>query len=145
MPPGPTPHRTWTIAALALMLLAGGSAPRAEQAPPAAIVTADAAEPPSLPAIGKWMFGPDGSIAHWLGQVYQGKRLHEPINVILIDAAATSADHARERLLGAAAAAGYPVRFGHSAGYRGFIGGDLYGQLPQARDDAFSNRLFEES
>ena len=91
------------------------------------------------------MFGPDGVIAHWLGQTYEGKHLHEPINVILVDAGATSADHARERFLAATAAAGYPVRFGHSTGYRGFIGGDRYAQLPQGRDDAFSNRLFEES
>jgi hypothetical protein len=91
------------------------------------------------------MMGADGSIAHWLGQVYDGKRLHEPINVILTDTAATSADHARERFLAATAAAGYPVRFGHSTGYRGFIGGDVYSQLPQGRDDALSNRLFEES
>ena len=57
------------------------------------------ANPPGLPAIGKWMI----------------------------------------------AAAGYPVRFGHSTGYRGLIGGDLHGQLPQGRDDAFADRIFEES
>jgi hypothetical protein len=74
-----------------------------------------------------------------------GKRLHEPINVILIDDGASSAEAAKERLIAAAAAAGFSVRFGHSAGYRGVIGGLLYDQLPQGRDEAFSNRLFEES
>ena len=37
------------------------------------------------------------------------------------------------------------MRIGHSTGYHGFIAGTLYGQLPQGRDDAFSNRIFEES
>ena len=136
----------WVIAvALWLTLATGASVAHAEQAAPAAPSNADVADPPGLPAIGKWMIARDGSVAHWLGQIYLGKRLHEPINVILIDAAATSAEHATERLVNAAAAAGYPVRFGHSAGYRGFIGGEVYAQLPQGRDDAFSNRLFEET
>ncbi len=122
-----------------------GTPASAQQTAPPAITPTDIAHPPDLPAIGKWMIARDGSIAHWLGQVYQGKHLHEPINVILIDAVAASAQEATARLLAAAAAAGYPVRFGHSAGYRGFIGGDTYAQLPAGRDDAFSNRLFEES
>ena len=66
-------------------------------------------------------------------------------NVILVDEGATSADHAKQRLVAASAAAGFPVRLGHSTGYHGFIGGMLYGQLPHGRDDAFSNRIFEES
>jgi hypothetical protein len=103
------------------------------------------ANPPGLPAIGRWMIARDGTIAHWLGEIVDGKRLHEPINVILIDEGAASADDARQRLIAAAAAAGFPVRFGHSTGYHGFIGGALYSQLPQGRDDAFSNRIFEES
>ena len=65
--------------------------------------------------------------------------------MILIDEGAASADDARQRLIAAAAEAGFPVRFGHSTGYHGFIGDALYGQLPQGRDDAFSNRIFEES
>jgi hypothetical protein len=89
------------------------------------------------------MIDRDGTVAHWLGEIYQGKHLHEPINVILVDAGATSADHARQRLVQAATAAGYPVRFGHSGGYHGYIAGELYAQLPAGRDDAFSNRVFE--
>ena len=140
-----TSRPLWIIAALLLALAASLGALHAQQSTPAVIADAEVAAPSGLPAIGKWMVGPDGAIAHWLGQTYEGKHLHEPINVILVDAGATSADHARERFLAATAAAGYPVRFGHSAGYRGFIGGDRYTQLPQGRDDAFSNRLFEES
>ena len=91
------------------------------------------------------MIDSQGTIAHWLGEILDGKRLYEPINVILIDANAASDADATRRLIAAAAAAGYPVRFGHSTGYRGLIGVDLYSQLPQGRDDAFSDRLFEES
>jgi len=127
--------------ALALALLAAARGALCAQG----IDEADIAHPPGLPPVGKWMIAHDGSIAHWLGQFYQGKHLHEPINVILIDAGATSPDAARARFLAATAAAGYPVRFGHSAGYRGLIGGDTYAQMPAGRDDAFSNALFEES
>lgn len=109
------------------------------------IPPADIATPPDLPSIGKWMIAKDGSVAHWLGELVDGKKLHEPINVILIDASATSPEQARLNLIAAAKKAGYPVRFGHSTGYRGFIGGTTYSQLPQGRDDAFSNRIFEET
>ena len=103
------------------------------------------ASPPGLPAVGRWMIARDGTIAHWLGVIVDGKHLHEPINVILIDEGAATPEDAKRRLTEAAAAAGFPVRFGHSTGYHGFIGGTLYGQLPQGHDDAFSNRIFEES
>lgn len=63
--------------------------------------------------------------------------------MILVDAAADGADDARRRLVAAAQAAGYPVRFGHSAGYRALIGSQLYPQLPAGRDEAFSNHIFE--
>ncbi len=112
---------------------------------PASLPAAEIAHPPGLPPMGKWMFDHDGTIAHWLGQIVDGKKLHEPINVILVDASSSSPDEARTKLTAASKAAGYPVRFGHSAGYRGFIGADLYSQLPQGRDDAFSNHIFEET
>ena len=134
-----------TLAVMATALHAQPSAPgRGGQPAGSALVTdADVAKPNGLPAIGKWMIDRDGTVAHWLGEIYQGKHLHEPINVILIDAGANGADDARQRLVQAATAAGYPIRFGHSAGYRGYIAGELYAQLPAGRDDAFSNRVFE--
>ncbi len=107
------------------------------------ITAADIVTPPGLPSIGKWMVARDGTIAHWLGGFYEGKHLREPVNVILVDTAATSPEDAKQRLIAAASAAGYPVRFGHSTGYRALIGGELYDQLPAGRDDAFSNRIFE--
>ena len=105
----------------------------------------DVATPEGLPAIGKWMLTAKGVPSDWLGEIYRGKNLREPINVIIIDEAASSAEDAKTRLLAAAARAGYPVRFGHSTGYQGFIGGQLHAQLPQGRDDAFSNEVFEVS
>lgn len=111
--------------------------------PPGSAAPGDVARPPGLPAIGKWMIASDGSVAHWLNEVYEGKRLREPINIVLVDAAAKSAQEARQRLVAAASAAGYPVRFGHSTGYRAIIGEALHPQLPEGRDDAFSNRVFE--
>jgi hypothetical protein len=132
---------------VALFVVAGVAPMTAQgQAQPSVTLAAEAvANPPGLPAIGRWLIARDGTIAHWLGEIVNGKRLHEPINVILIDDGAASADEASQRLIAAAAAAGFPVRFGHSTGYRGFIGGALHSQLPQGRDDAFSNRIFEES
>jgi hypothetical protein len=117
----------------------------AQQGEPITLAAEAVANPPGLPAIGRWMIARDGTIAHWLGEIVNGRRLHEPINVIMIDEGAASNEDATQRLIVAAAAAGFPIRFGHSTGYRGFIGGALYSQLPQDRDDAFSNRIFEES
>lgn len=113
--------------------------------PPITIAAEAVAYPQGLPAIGRWMIARDGTVAHWLGEIVDGKHLHEPVNVILIDEGAASVDEAQQRLIVAAGAAGFPIRFGHSTGYRGFIGGVPYSQLPQGRDDAFSNRIFEES
>jgi len=99
--------------------------------------------PPGLPAIGKWMLTAQGVPSDWLGEVYEGRSLREPVNVIILDEGAASPEEAKTRLLLAAAVAGYPIRFGHSTGYQGVIGGQLYAQLPQGRDDAFSNDVFE--
>lgn len=113
------------------------------RAQPAPVSAEGAAEPPGLPAIGQWMLTADGEPSDWLGEIYRGKNLREPINVIIVDEKAESLDEAKAQLLKAAARAGYPIRFGHSTGYRGLIGGQLYPQLPQGRDDAFSNDVFE--
>ena len=135
------------IVVLTLFIIAGAvpMTVQGQAQQPITLAAEAVAHPPGLPAIGRWMVARDGTIAHWLGEIVDGKHLHEPINVIMIDEGATSADDAKRRLIAAAAAAGFPVRFGHSTGYHGVIAGTLYGQLPQGRDDAFSNRIFEES
>ena len=40
-------------------------------------------------------------------------------------------------------AAGYPIRFGHSAGYRGYIAGQLYAQCQPEGTTRSRNRIFE--
>jgi hypothetical protein len=101
------------------------------------------AHPHGLPQIGKWMFGSQYEPAHWLGELHRGKPLREPINIIILDAVAQSAEDARSRLLHSCAAAGYPVREGHSTGYRGYIDGVVYEQLPDGKNAALSNEPFE--
>jgi len=130
---------------LLLMLCAATTGPTAvtEADPPFSGGPADVTQPPDLPALGKWMFDPDHTPAHWLGEIYEGKRLREPINVVLIDRGAASAQDARRRLMAAATTAGYPSREGHSGGYLGYIGGHFYPQLPSRHEHAFSNEPFE--
>src|SRR5512139_10074 len=132
-----------TMLAAASALVAAASSDLTQPAPTTSPAPSDEVRPAGLPPIGKWMIDPSGDIAHWLDAPYQGKALREPINVILIDRGATSIDDARRRLVAAAAAAGYPVRRGHSTGYHALIDGHLYPQLPAARDAAFSNRVYE--
>lgn len=121
------------------------------QSPPAAPTTpgvyqpqpADVVTVGGWPAIGKWMIDRHLGPAEWLGARVKGKALREPINVVLVDSVATSADEARTRLLEACRAAGYKPRDGHSSGYQGYLGGVLFHQLPAAAWHAFSNEPFE--
>jgi len=101
------------------------------------------ARPPDLPAIGKWMFDARHRPAHWLGELFRGKQLREPINIILVDAVARTAEEAKARLVKSCARAGYSIREGHSAGYVGFIDGIAHPQLPEGGAAAFSNEPFE--
>jgi hypothetical protein len=114
---------------------------------PAPVASADigqeTVEAPGLPNFGKWMLDHSGSPAHWLGEIYQGKRLREPINVVIVDTHANSVADAKERVVEASARAGYTIRMGHSSGYRALIAGEPHDQLPAGWDDAFSNHLFE--
>ena len=86
---------------------------------------------------------PQRSLAHWLGEIYDGKKLREPINVVLVDTRAVSVEDAKARVVEASAKAGYTIRMGHSTGYRALIAGEPHDQLPTGWDDAFSNHLFE--
>lgn len=81
--------------------------------------------------------------AHWLGELHRGKNLREPINIIIADMAAQSAQEARIHLLQNFKEAGYRIRKGHSTGYHGYIDGVLYEQLPIGKDEAFSDEPFE--
>jgi hypothetical protein len=114
---------------------------------PAPVASADIGQEtvgaPGLPSLGKWMLDHSGSPAHWLGEIYHGKKLREPINVVIVDTHAKSVDDAKKRVVEAAARAGYTIRMGHSSGYRALIAGEPHDQLPVGWDDAFSNHLFE--
>ncbi len=103
----------------------------------------DAAAVGAWPPIGKWMLDRHLRPASWLGALYHGKLLREPINVVVVDAFAESADDAVVRFLRACREAGYREREGHSGGYRAFIGGSLYGQLPAGKGRALANHPFE--
>lgn len=104
---------------------------------------ADVAEPAGLPPIGKWMIAPDLQPAHWLGQIFEGRNLREPINVVIVDAHSRTPEEARAGLLQAATRAGFPSREGHSGGYWGWIGDRLHPQFPDTPGHAFSDEPFE--
>jgi hypothetical protein len=137
-------HPILSLFVTGCLVIGGANVARAQKSAES-LASSDIATPAGLPPMGKWMIDKDGSVAHWLGELVDGKKLHEPINVILIDADSATPEQARSALIAAAKKAGYPVRFGHSTGYRGYIGGSIYSQLPQGRDDAFSNRRNQQS
>jgi hypothetical protein len=137
---------TWACCALAAASFLSGCASPNEVTPIAPSwrpVPEAVAYPRGLPEMGKWMFDAQYQPAHWLGELYRGKRLREPINVIIVDTAAQSVAEARSRLLQNFAAVGYLVREGHSTGYRGYIDGTVYEQLPNGKEQAFSNEPSE--
>jgi hypothetical protein len=139
---------TIVLCGVALAPLVAAQAPQPTSSPVSRPVRTptldqDLTQPPGLPALGKWMLDASLQPAHWLGGTYRGKRLREPINVILLDQVAGSAEEAEERLLAASKAAGYESREGHSAGYHGIIAGIAYAQLPAGKHRAFSNEPFE--
>ena len=103
----------------------------------------DVAKPDGFPPMGKWMYDKRLDIAAWLGGSLDGRKLREPINVVVVDRVSSTALQAKVRFVAACIKGGYKIRLGHSAGYRGFIGDRLFKQLPEERDHAFSNEPFE--
>jgi|GEM_PF-513275 len=100
------------------------------------------AAPPGLPGIGFWMLGPDGNIADWLGAPFEGKKLLEPINVVIVDRYASSPEAASARLLAACGKSEFPQREGHSSGYWARLGAARYSQFPPGTEESFSDALF---
>ncbi len=132
---------------LAALAPAGGT-PAPEQPPPPrpaarAPAAAELVVPKGFPVLGKWMYTTNGEPAHWLGEVYRGRRLREPINVLILDTVAGSEEDARVRLVAACASAGYPARRGHTSGYLGYIGTGFFPQLPEQQNHAFSDHAFD--
>ena len=93
----------------------------------------------ALPAIGSWLMAEDGTPAHWLGALYQGRPLIEPINVVVLDPFAATSDEALDKFLGATATGGFGEKWGHSSGYWATIGNDLFPQISSHDDTALSD------
>jgi hypothetical protein len=108
----------------------------------AAINPRDTIQSNGLPLIGKWMYTSDLKPSNWLGQKDQGMEMREPINVIVIDQRSVSTAEAIKHLAQACLQAGYCDRWGHSGGYRGYMAGAFYSQLPAKKNHAFSNAPF---
>lgn len=94
---------------------------------------------PDIGDLGLWMITKDLKTATWLGEKYQGKTMHEPINVVLLDKAAATPEQATERMLNAMNQAGYGPKNMHSVGYYGYLNGNLMSQYPKGKSDAFSD------
>jgi hypothetical protein len=92
-----------------------------------------------LPVIGSWVYKANGDPALWLGKIYQGKYLYEPINLIIIDTISKSNDQSIMRIENLCSAINYKKHFGHSYGYFGIIDGKLFGQIPKEYRTAFSD------
>ena len=91
-------------------------------------------------SVGKWLLLENGEPAHWLGRKHQGRSLLEPINVIVYDPFAASAEEAEDKLIGASRRGGYAKRLGHSAAYCGYIESARYGQIAARLPAAFADR-----
>jgi hypothetical protein len=141
-------NRTYGIdLALVFLLTLGGAAGQTvrtgeepEQFKPR---PADIARPNGFPSIGKWMISPEMTYASWLGAIHEGKKLREPINVVIIDPFAKSPEDAMGRFLAACAKAGFSSRPGHSGGYFGWLGDRLYSQIPSKKHHAIADEPFE--
>ena len=99
----------------------------------------------TIPEIGKWMMTEKGEPAHWLGRMYYGKKLIEPINVIIIDEYSNSKEEAIKKLMNECKRNGYEEEYGHSAGYCGIIDKISYPQIPNNKRMAFSDKDFIQS
>ena len=94
---------------------------------------------PGLPYMGKWMYTSDLNRAHWLGVLWQNKKLYEPINVILLDSVAKTPEESVRRLEDKLKIAGFTSQDYHSSGYSGFIGDSYYPQLPVLLHHAYAD------
>ncbi|TPG28200.1 hypothetical protein EAH80_28205 [Mycobacterium hodleri] len=92
--------------------------------------------------IGKWMLESNGQISDYGGQLYDGKTLLEPINVIIVDPTSKTKAAATRKLNAAMSWSGFPARPIHSNGFRGKIDDVTYGQLPKGFLQGFSDNSF---
>ncbi len=95
-----------------------------------------------LPGIGYWMLDSKGEVANWLGIRATGKRVAEPINVIIVDRFSPDAQSATLMLEKALSENGFPGRGGHSKGYEAIIGGARCPELLVGSKATFSDGSF---
>ena len=129
------------IASLALALVSTFALPLQAQTEPRGQPN-ETATLPGLPAIGLWMQTRAGKVADWLGEPHQGKKLIEPINVIIVDPFASTQADAVKRLQAACERAELETREGHSGGYEAIIGTEPAPQFPPGTEDSFSDAPF---
>ena len=128
---------TFVVSSLTLAPLLGNvsAAPTSLPSPNNAVET-------EYGSIGKWMIQPNGEVADYGGQKYQGKTLLEAINVVIVDPTSTSASASKTKVNKAMSSAEFPSRFGHSTGFKGLIDGTLYKQQPTNFLSAYSDDSF---
>ncbi len=103
----------------------------------------DAMTPTQYGDIGNWMLQPNGEIADWIGNQYEGKTLLEGINVIIIDPNADTLRRAAQRLNRAMIMSGFPGVIFHSTGYQGIINDITYSQQqPMGVSMGYSDAFF---
>jgi hypothetical protein len=95
--------------------------------------------------IDKWMLKSDGvTPADWLGRKYDNKTMQEVINIVYCDQYATSADNAKSRMESFFKKAGFNSQWGHSTGYKGYLSGTTFDQIPAGNGstgNAYSDSL----
>ncbi|HUX41768.1 MAG TPA: hypothetical protein VMV83_11430 [Rectinemataceae bacterium] len=102
----------------------------------------EAAKVEGLPDIGYWMLDSKGEVANWLGIRATGKRVAEPINVIIVDRFSPDAQSAIFMLEKALRENGFPGRGGHSKGYAALIGGARCPELLVGSKATYSDASF---
>ncbi|MDA8411817.1 MAG: hypothetical protein M0001_15700 [Treponema sp.] len=120
--------------------LAGLLTPRSEHAGDP--VGTESTQLEGLPSIGFWMLDAKGGVANWLGIRAGGKKVAEPINIIIVDKVSPDEETAKARLERALAESGFPARSGHSKGYSALIGGIACPELLVHSKATFSDASF---
>lgn len=96
-------------------------------------------------SLDKWMLKSDGvTPADWLGRKYQSKTMQEMINIVYCDQYAASASDAKSRMESFFKKAGFNSQWGHSTGYKGYISGTTFAQIPAgtgSTGNAYSDSL----
>jgi hypothetical protein len=97
------------------------------------------------PPLYPWLLTSDSLRADWLGIRFNGKILHEPINILLSDGFSSSEKEAENKLLNACTSADFLDRYGHSSDYLAFVDGKFTTQYPRYKKHSFADKVFLET